>query len=127
MADLTALCDVGHFWGSDVQLGPTGDLARATRADRSKQRVLRRLLTNPGDYIWHPTYGAGLPAKIGQNADPAEIGSLIRTQMGLEPSVAQTPEPTVAVTPILNGISVAIVYFVLPDRQPVPLSFDVSV
>jgi hypothetical protein len=127
MADLTALCDVGHFWGSDVQVGPTGDLARATRADRSKQRVLRRLLTNPGEYIWHPTYGAGLPGKIGSNANAAEISALIRAQMRLEASVAQTPEPTVTVTPIPNGISVAIVYVALPDRQPVPLSFDVSV
>jgi hypothetical protein len=127
MADLTALCDVGHFWGSDVQLSPTGDLARVTRGDRSKQRVLRRLLTNPGDCLFHPEYGAGLPRQIGLNADVAEIRALIREQMLLEASVARDPEPQIVVRAIQNGIAVSIVYVALPDRQPVPLSFDVSV
>lgn len=125
MADLTALCDVSHLWGGDVGLSPSGDLARVTRADRSVQRVLRRLLTNPGDYTFHPNYGAGLPARVGTNLDVAEISALIREQMALEPSVAQTPAPTIKVTPIQNGVSVSIVYVALPDRQPVPLSFDV--
>lgn len=127
MADLTALCDVGHFWGSDLLLSPTGDLARVTRADRSRQRVLRRLLTNPGDYIFHPTYGAGLPQRVGTIIDADEITALIQAQMRLEPSVAQTPAPVVKVAAIPNGITVNVQYVSLPDRQPVPLVFDVSI
>jgi hypothetical protein len=127
MADLTALCDAGHFWGGDLLLSPTGDLARVTGADRSKQRVIRRLMTNPGDYIWHPTYGAGLPRRIGTLANPAEIKGVILAQLALEASVAKSPAPQVTVSTFVNGISVKIVYVALPDRQPVPLSFDVSV
>lgn len=127
MADLTALCDVSHLWGADTQLSPSGDFARVTRATRSTQRVLRRLLTNPGDYVFHPDYGAGLPGRVGTNVDVAEIRALIREQMLLEPSVARTPEPTIKVREIQNGVSVSIVYVALPDQQPVPLSFDLRV
>lgn len=126
MADLTALADIDHYWGADVNLSPTGDLARALRGLRSKQRVIRRLMTNPGDYIFHPDYGAGLPALVGSNATPDEIRALIRQQMKLEDSVAQVPEPDIAVSIITNGLAVSISYLTLPDRQPVPLSFDVS-
>lgn len=125
-ADLTALADVDQFWGGDANLSPTGDLARALRVQRSKQRVIRRLMTNPGDYIFHPDYGAGLPGKIGSLATGAEIRALVLSQMRIEPSVAQTPEPQITVTVIPNGLAVRGVYTVLPDRQPVPLSFDVS-
>jgi hypothetical protein len=127
VADLTALCDVGHLWGGDVSLSATGDYARVTRADLSKQRVLRRLLTNPGDYIFHPDYGAGLPALVGSNATAGQVAAIIRNQLRLEPSVAQTPAPTITVTPIINGLAVVVNYVSLPDRQPVPLSFSVNV
>ena len=57
--------DLAHEFGADLQAGPTGDLALADGAALGRQRVLRRLLTNPGDYIWHPTYGAGLARFVG--------------------------------------------------------------
>lgn len=126
MADLTALADIDHTWGGDVALSPTGDLGRVTRAKRSRQRVLRRLMTNPGDYIWHPEYGAGLPAKIGSNATASEIKGLILAQMKFEASVAQVPAPQITVTLIQGGFAVRGVYTALPDRQPVPLSFEVT-
>lgn len=136
MADLTALADVGHVWGSDIQRSPTGDLARVSGAERSKERVFRRLMTNPatsrpngatsGDYIFHPTYGAGIPAMIGQVLDIAKLTARIRGQMLLEASVARAPAPNVTVTEIVGGVSVDLAYVALPDRQPVSLSFDVS-
>jgi hypothetical protein len=33
----------------------------------------------------------------------------------------------IVVTAIPNGLSVALNYIALPDQQPVPLSFDVSI
>jgi hypothetical protein len=127
MADLTALDDIDHDWSGDVAVSLSGDLNRANRLTRSRQRVLRRLLTNPGDYIWHPTYGAGLPAQIGRNLDLAKLRALIRGQMLLEPSVLRSPEPTIVLKSIANGVAVRISYIALPDRQPVALSFSVSV
>jgi hypothetical protein len=126
-ADLTALCDVSHLWGGDAFLSPTGDLARVTRTERSKQRVLRRLMTNPGEYLFHPTYGGGLPGLVGTNATALDVAAIIRDQLRLEPSVAQTPAPVIAVSSIPNGLAVIVNYVALPDRQPVPLSFDVEV
>lgn len=91
------MADVSHQFGSDLVLGPTGDLATADGSVLSQQRVLRRLLTNPGDYIWQLAYGAGLAQFVGQPAVAARIGGAIRVQMLREATVARTPEPVVDV------------------------------
>jgi hypothetical protein len=126
MADPTALIDVDHFWGDDLRVSPTGDLGQATRAVRSKERILRRLMTNLQDYLSHPTYGAGLPGRIGTLINIPEIVALIRGQMFLEDSVARSPEPTINAVEIVGGVSVSVTYTIDPDRQPVALSFSVS-
>jgi phage baseplate assembly protein W len=123
MADLA---DLSQFWGSDLDLSATGGLALVTAADRSKQRVLRRLLTNPGDYIFHPTYGAGLRQFIGQNVDLAKAKAVVRGQMKREASVSQVQEPTVIISPIENGLQVDISYTVAPEQVPAVLSFSVE-
>jgi hypothetical protein len=84
------------------------------------------MMTNPGDYVWHPDYGAGLPLLVGTNIDPAATAALIKGQMLLESTVATDQPITVSVTPITNGMQVLTTYTVLPDRQPVALSFNVS-
>ncbi len=107
--------DLSHQWGGDLSLSPTGDLALATGAELTRQRVLKRLLTNQGDYIWQLPYGAGLPGFVGQPADPAGIAALIRSQIFKEPGVARSPEPGIDITPILGsgptaGLAVQIRY-----------------
>jgi len=46
------MSDISHLWGNDLTIGPTGDLAVASNDGLTQQRVLRRLLTSVGDYIW---------------------------------------------------------------------------
>jgi phage baseplate assembly protein W len=75
----------------------TGDLLTVSLPALGTERVIRRLLTNPGAYIWHPDYGAGLARFVGQPIDTASIQALIRSQMLLEPAVAVLPEPVVVV------------------------------
>lgn len=127
---MSTLADLYHYFGTDLAPSNTGDLLTVTATTRGQQRVLRRLLTNPGDYIFQPDYGAGLARWIGVTADLAAMRALIRGQMLLEPSVAAQPEPNVQVTPIANqaggGFAVAISYTDEPSGQPVILSFDVS-
>lgn len=94
---------ISHQVGSDLAFGPTGDLAVADGPDLGRQRVLRRLLTNQGDYIWNLQYGAGLPGKVGQVANAPAISGLIRGQMRLEAAVAQTPAPSVKVSAGTDG------------------------
>lgn len=91
------MADLSHQFGSDLMLGPTGDLALADGAALSQLRVLRRLLTNQGDYIWQLRYGAGLAQFVGQPAGAARIAGAIRAQMLRERAVARTPEPAVDV------------------------------
>jgi phage baseplate assembly protein W len=127
---MSSLSDLYHYFGTDLSPSNTGDLLTVTAITRGQQRVLRRLLTNPGDYIFQPEYGAGLAQWIGANADLAAMRALIRGQMLLEPSVAVQPEPDVSVLPIANqaggGFAVAISYTDAPSGAPVVLSFNVS-
>ncbi len=127
---MSSLSDLYHYFGTDLSPSNRGDLLTVTAITRGQQRVLRRLLTNPGDYIFQPEYGAGLAQWIGANADLAAMRALIRGQMLLEPSVAVQPEPDVSVLPIANqaggGFAVAISYTDAPSGEPVVLSFNVS-
>lgn len=127
----TTLADLNHYIGGDLAVSNTGDLSTVTDLSRSQQRILRRLLTNPGDYIFHPDYGAGLPQWIGRTADLAEIRALIRGQIMHEESVAKSPEPVIQVGQLPNadggGFSVVIRYVEASTSQPVVLSFNVSV
>ena len=120
------MTDAFLYFGSDLSLSATGDLLLADGLDESTQRVLRRLLTNPGDYLWQPEYGAGLPSYIGKPLDQAGLTALIKAQMYLEADVSHDPEPQVAVQPIPNGISVQISYMSVDTGQPAYLSFDVT-
>jgi hypothetical protein len=99
------MADIAHQWGFDLKLGPTGDLAVATGSILCQQRVLRRLLTNLLDYIWHPSYGAGLAGFIGRPANTSQIRAAIRSQIFKETAVAQSPEPTIDVTLAPGGAS----------------------
>jgi hypothetical protein len=105
-----AIEDVGHWWGGDLAVTATGDLARVSLETRSRQRVLRRLMTAQGEYICHLDYGGGLPQRVGDARDDAEITGEILTQMAMEPSVAVQPEPTIAIRTILNGVEVDLRY-----------------
>lgn len=125
--------DLNQNWGADLTTGPTGDIALSDGSALGVQRVLRRLFTNSAngtqavaDYIWHLTYGAGLPARVGSVADAAQIKSIIRSQILMESAVAKSPTPIITVTPIANGVAVDVTYWDGVTGQALSLSFDVS-
>jgi len=124
------ISDLWHYWGGDLASSNAGDLQQVTGTERGQQRVLRRLLTNPGEYIWHPEYGGGLPGKIGSTFDADALIAIIRSQLALEPDVvAQTPVPQVSVTPLAadtTGFSVQISYTDAASNTPVVLSFNLT-
>ena len=91
------MADIAHFVGSDLSVGPTGDLVVADLADWTRQRILRRLLTNAGGYIWQLSYGAGLPGMVGMTVSAQQVAAIIRKQLGLEAGVSAQPEPTVTI------------------------------
>jgi len=121
------MADAWHQFGGDLAVGPTGDIALADGAELGRQRVLRRLLTNPGDYIWALTYGAGLGGFVGTPAGAAQIEAVIRGQMFREAAVAQRPEPQVGVSADAAGnVFASIRYADAAGGQGQALSFTVS-
>lgn len=106
--------DLALDWQDDLQVSPSGDIATVDGAVLTQQRILRRLLTAVRSYFWHLEYGAGLIQKIGRVAKPANIQSIVRSQIALETSVARTPVPTTTVAPdptIMGAYIVTISYF----------------
>lgn len=121
--------DIHHFWGSDLLPSTSGDLLTASGTMRGQQRVLRRLLTNPGDYIFQPDYGAGLPAWVGMPMDVGKITAVIRSQILLEDSVAKVPAPVITVKQAPNdatGLAVSIAYNDAATNTATVLSFNVT-
>ena len=98
------LADLAHLWGNDLALSASGDLAIAEIPTLTQQRLLRRLLTNPGDYIWDLDYGAGLASFVGQPGANAAIVAAIRGQVSKEPGVSQTPAPVIDLVPDATGV-----------------------
>ena len=121
------MVDVAQLWGNDLQVNGTGDLAVVSGTVFGQQRVLRRLLTNPGDYIWHPDYGAGLAQFVGQTAAKSQIRSVIRSQIFKESAVARTPEPLIDVQVDEDGtVYVHVRYVDANDGSTQLLSFSVN-
>jgi phage baseplate assembly protein W len=118
--------DAGHYFGGDLQLGATGDLLAADGILESNQRILRRLLTNAGDYLWNPSYGAGLPQRIGMPLNEPDLATLVRSQIYREASVSQSPAPQVTSRQIANGIDMRIAYLQREQNQTATLSFEVT-
>jgi phage baseplate assembly protein W len=119
--------DISHLWGADVSLGATGDLAPATGARATEQRLLRRLLTAPGEYLWQPGYGAGLGRFVGQPLAVPAIAAAIRAQILKEPAVAATPEPEIGVRADATGqVFVEIRYVDAPSGATRQLAFTVE-
>ena len=119
--------DIYQFWGGDISAASSGDLMTVDGSARGQQRILRRLLTNPGDYSFHPEYGAGLAQWIGGTVDIPKITALIRGQIQLEDAVAKFPAPIITIQAIADGISCNIKYTDAPTNTAQTLSFNVEV
>jgi hypothetical protein len=90
-------------WGADLSVGPTGDISVAPVQTEVQKRIVRRLLTNPGDYIWHMDYGAGLGTYVGEPFSSKSIENVILDQIRHEALIAATPSPVVQILGSLAG------------------------
>ena len=123
------LSDIYLDYGDDFMLSPTNDLLLADTGILSQQRVIRRLVTNPLDYIWYPSYGAGLPSFIGQPLSLdnfSNITALTKSQMFLENTVSQNPPPNILFQTIQNGLFCQINYILSPSLQQIVITFNVG-
>jgi hypothetical protein len=95
--------DISHQFGSDLAVSPSGDIATVSGPALTLQRTLKRLLTNPGDYIWHLGYGAGLASFVGQPTNITGIAAVIRSQIFKEAQIARSPEPVIDIQTSSDG------------------------
>ena len=120
------MVDLALQIGGDLSVGPTGDLALADGAALTQQRVLRRLLTNQGDYIWQLGYGAGLGRFVGRPGAPAAIAGVTRSQLLQEAAVAPSPPPVVTAVAGNDGtVFTTLTYTDATVGQASTLSFSV--
>ncbi len=105
------MADIAHVVGSDLQLSSSGDVATVDQSGWTEQRVLRRLLTSLGAYIWQPAYGAGLSGLIGSTVSTQQIAALIRSQLALEAAILQQPEPVIAISRGASGEAFATISY----------------
>lgn len=132
------MTDLFHQWGGDLSASPSGDIATASDTDSTNQQILRALMTNPAlndaagnpiasaDYQDHPTWGAGLPRKIGGPLLIGPIRSLIKSIVFSFPTVSRTPVPVVDVEPFDGGASINIEYFNSVAGETETLAFDIG-
>ena len=131
--------DIDQLWGNDIAVSPTGDLAVVDGTQLGIERILRRLMTRGaanlavnspatvGEMIFHPTYGAGLPQRIGGAMDLNLITSVIRSQIFKEAAVAKQPPPVITLTPSPpSTLAVLIQYDDAVTGQQIHLSFDAN-
>lgn len=134
MSGATSLLgDMSHFWGEDLDETPSGDIAVATGAARTVQRIIRRLMTvqtevGNSQYPWEPTYGAGLPIRIGNQVNVLDLQGLVLAQMRLEASVALDPAPAVQIDLSQQSAGVYTINITYTDQSGLQqnFSFDLS-
>jgi hypothetical protein len=120
--------DLDQLWGYDLTVAGSGDLQTVDGSKMGTQRVIRRLLSNPGDLLAHPEYGAGLRKLIGQAVPVSTIEGIIRGQIFLEAAVARSPDPEITITPdpATGAFGVSIKYADATTGAPQLLDFNVS-
>ena len=117
--------DIFLEWEGDLAVSSSGDLAVANGTTAINQRICRRLLTNPGAYLWNLDYGGGLSRFVGSAINTATIEAVVTTQLSLESAIPFTPAPRVT-TKIMaeanNYVVTTITYADPGSMQPVVIN-----
>ena len=124
---MSGTVDLYLDFGGDLSLSPSGDVQTVADPLKTQQRIIRRLLTNLGDYIWNPLYGAGLPQFIGSPTSVPTITAIVQAQIALENTVAPTPAPVITVSSQPTGVvTVSIAYTDAATGQSSTLTFPLG-
>jgi phage baseplate assembly protein W len=119
------MADAFLEWHTDFQPDASGDLLVIDGDDEARQRLERRLFTAVQGYVWHPSYGAGLPQKIGSVLSAAQIQAVCQAQLALEQSVAANPPAQIQVSAVANGtVTISITYW--DAKTGVSVSFTIT-
>lgn len=113
--------DFDRLWGRDLWFDlaegkranllvtPAGDWKVASGREALRQAIVRRLVTNPGEWATVPDYGAGVRLYAKARLTGAVIDELrarIRAQLAREPRVTRVGE--VSITPRSDGAGIRV-------------------
>ncbi len=90
-----------------LQVAADGDYRTIEDKEALEQALLRRLVTSPGEYAFHPDYGAGVRRAVnrsGSRAQLTQLRNLVLTQLRADERVRAVP--AVSVTRIERGIRI---------------------
>jgi hypothetical protein len=92
-------------WGGDLVVADNGDIALAidslTNPIATQQRILRLILTNPGDCLQFPWYGSGIRESIGAMISTkllSDFNARITQALATDTGIEKNPAPIVSVT-----------------------------
>lgn len=118
--------DLDAFFGQDIKISSGSDISLigddanvVSGKAELIQRVVRRLLTNPGEWLPFPNYGGGLRRYVDAKLTTSlllRIKADILTQLSLEPDIVKSPPPTVDISTISGGIEVYISFYFTGQR-----------
>lgn len=100
---------------ADVITAPAGDLGIVDGEDALRQALIRRAITNPGDWALLPNYGCGVRQYVKARNTPAkrdELAERIRAQYAAERRVERVDRVVVDVTS--DGLGIHILAVVIP-------------
>lgn len=126
MAGISQVICSKNIGGSDIQFNSSNDILTVDGDELTQQRILRRLMTTPGTYLQHPTYGVGLPIYIGLPLTDelfSQLKTLVINQMFLEDGVSKAPEPVIELTSLTRQLFIQITYVPVGKDIPVVLSY----
>jgi len=119
--------DLNHFWSSDIEVSGSGDASFVDGSTESQQLIIRDICTNPGDYIWHPEYGCGAGAYVGETANKLkELKAKILFRLAAYPEILRSPVPEVTISPDDTKINIKIKYQEAESQKWAILNFDVG-
>ena len=144
MSDVEAQRD--RLWGRDLWLDarvagadtittPSGDLAVVGGEEALRQALIRRVVTNPGDWALLPNYGVGARRYVKARNTRAmrdELAERVRSQFLAEPRVERIERVTISTTE--DGLGIHVLAVVIPvgrlrteGAQGSPLTISVEV
>lgn len=126
-------------WGGDLVVSQNGSLSMATGWDQVRQRILRRLLSNPAftlgdgtpvapDLIFDTSYGIGCRRRLGELWIPSEqtaILSMVEQAVLVDEGIDATRTPTIVLDQN-NHIITMLIKVVKKDGTPGDLVLKIS-
>lgn len=92
------------FFDGNTHVTASGDLLELSGRENLRRSIIRRLITNPGEYRLNPTYGVGVLTFVKKPITQSNIDRLeqrIRDQLPQDPRIEQVLE--ISITSVFFG------------------------